>query len=417
VSGAARGLLGSEILKVAAQIRSLVAKGQRVCNLTVGDFSPAEFPIPEGLRDRIAEALRAGETNYPPPDGVPELRQAVQRLYARSLGLQYPLESIVIASGARPIVYGTYRTVVDPGEVVVYPVPSWNNQYYVYMVGAVGVPVVTTPEQGFMPTAEQLRPLLPRTRLLALGSPLNPTGTMFAPEQLREVCLAVVAENRARQKDGRPPVIVLYDQIYWVLTFGSARHVTPVGLVPEIAPYTVFVDGISKAFAATGLRVGWGVGPPSIISRMRDLIGHTGAWAPRPEQVASARFLADGPAVERYSAQIRKGVDGRLELLHHGLMAMRSRGLPVSAIAPQGAIYLSAQFDLIGRGGIRTNEDIRQLLLERAGFAVVAFQAFGLPDESGWFRLSVGAVSEADIREVLPRLEAALRAVVDASAA
>ncbi|HZJ52839.1 MAG TPA: aminotransferase class I/II-fold pyridoxal phosphate-dependent enzyme, partial [Myxococcaceae bacterium] len=134
----ARGLMGSEILKVAAEIRALVAKGQKVCNLTVGDFSPREFPIPAELRDLISEALRAGETNYPPADGMPELRQAVQRFYARGLGLSYPLDSIVIASGARPIVYGTFRSVVDPGDVVVYPVPSWNNNYYVYMTGAKG---------------------------------------------------------------------------------------------------------------------------------------------------------------------------------------------------------------------------------------------------------------------------------------
>lgn len=416
VSGMARGLMGSGILKVAGEIRELVAKGQKVCNLTVGDFSPKEFPIPTALRDLIGEALRAGETNYPPADGMPELRQAVQRLYARSLGLHYPLESIVIASGARPIVYGTYRSVVDPGDVVVYPVPSWNNNYYVHMVGATGAVVPTHPEQGFMPTVEQIRPHLPRARFLCLGSPLNPTGTMFAADRLKAVCEAVVEENLERKHGGRPPVIVMYDQIYWVLTFGGAKHVTPVGLVPEMAPYTVFVDGISKAFAATGLRVGWGVGPPSIISRMKDLIGHTGAWAPRAEQVASARFLADTPAVEKYLDEMRRGVDSRLETLHDGLMEIRSRGLPVSDIAPQGAIYLSVRFDLIGRKGIRTNEDIRKLLLERAGFAMVPFQAFGLEEETGWFRCSVGAVSEAEIREVLPRVEAALRTVVDAAA-
>src|SRR5262249_25839843 len=251
---------------VAAEIRTLVSKGQKVCNLTVGDFSPREFPIPTGLRDLIGEALRAGETNYPPADGIPELRHAVQRFHARAFGLQYPLESIVIASGARPIVYGTFRTVVDPGEVVVYPVPSWNNHYYVQMIGAKDASVPTHPEQGFMPTVDQLRPLLPTARLLCLGSPLNPTGTMFAAEQLQHVCEAVVEENLARKRAGRPPLIVMYDQIYSVLTYGDARHVTPVGLVPEMAPYTVFVDGISKAFAATGVRVGWGIGPPSIIS-------------------------------------------------------------------------------------------------------------------------------------------------------
>jgi aspartate aminotransferase len=416
VSGMARGLMGSEILKVAAEIRTLVTKGQKVCNLTVGDFSSREFPIPTELRELIGEALRAGETNYPPADGMPELRQAVQRLYARSLGLSYPLESIVIASGARPIVYGTFRSVVDPGDVVVYPVPSWNNNYYVYMVGAKGEVIPTSSEQGFMPTVDQIRPYLSRARLLCLGSPLNPTGTMFAAEQLKAVCEAIVEENSERKHAARPPIIVMYDQIYWVLTYGEAKHVTPVSLVPEMAPYTVFVDGISKAFAATGVRVGWGVGPPSIISRMKDLIGHTGAWAPRAEQVASARFLENVPAMERYLAEMRRGVESRLRILHQGLMELRSRRLPVSAIAPQGAIYLSVRFDLIGRKGIRSNEDIRKLLLERAGFAMVHFQAFGLEEESGWFRCSVGAVSEAEIREVLPRVEAAVRSVVDAAA-
>jgi aspartate aminotransferase len=416
VSGMARGLTGSEILRIAGEIRTLVSKGAKVCNLTVGDFSPREFPIPTVLRDNISEALHAGETNYPPADGMLELRQAVQRFYARSLGLQYPLESIVIASGARPIIYGTFRTVVDPGDVVVYPVPSWNNNHYVYMTGAEGVVIPTSAEHGFMPTADQLRPHLSRARLLCLGSPLNPTGTMFTAEQLKAVCEAVVEENQGRRRAGQPPLLVMYDHIYWVLTFGEARHVTPVGLVPEMAPYTVFVDGISKAFAATGVRVGWGVGPPSIISRMKDLIGHTGAWAPRAEQLASARFMDDVAGVERYLVGMRRGVESRLQTLHHGLMELQKRGLPVSDTAPQGAIYLSVRFDLVGRGGLRSNEDIRKLLLERAGFAAVPFQAFGLQDETGWFRCSVGAVSEAEIREVLPRVEAALRSVVDAAA-
>jgi aspartate aminotransferase len=161
----------------------------------------------------------------------------------------------------------------------------------------------------------------------------------------------------------------MYDQIYWVLTYGGAKHVTPVGLVPEMAP----VHGVRRRHLQ-GLRGDrrprrLGRGPPSIISRMKDLIGHTGAWAPRAEQVASARFLENVPAMERYLVEMRRGIESRLETLHQGLMEIRSRGLPVSDIAPQGAIYLSVRFDLIGRKGIRSNEDIRKLLLERAGFA------------------------------------------------
>lgn len=408
----ARGLIGSEILKIAAEIRELTARGQTVCNLTVGDFSPREFPIPTGLRDEITRALAEGETNYPPSDGVLTLRHGIQRFYERELKLRVPVESILVAGGARPIIYAIFRAVLDEGDTVVYPVPSWNNNHYTYMAGARGIAVATSVDNGFMPTVEQLAPHMKDARLLALCSPLNPTGTMISPEALRSICELIVEENRRRKAEGRKPVIVMFDQIYWVLAFGRVPHVTPVHLLPEMAAYTVFVDGISKAFAATGVRVGWGVGPPSIISRMRDVLGHVGAWAPKPEQVAVARYLDDAAASHGFLVKMRKDVDERLEALHRGFTAMREAGLPVRSIAPQGAIYLSVQFDLIGKGGLKTNEDIRKLLLEKARFAVVPFQAFGLKEETGWFRLSVGAVSHDELREALPRVEAVLREVL-----
>ncbi|MCY1030451.1 aminotransferase class I/II-fold pyridoxal phosphate-dependent enzyme [Corallococcus sp. BB11-1] len=407
-----RGLVGSEILRIAAEIRELVARGTPVCNLTVGDFSPKEFPIPAGLRDQIGAALQAGETNYPPSDGVLELRQAVQRFYERSLGLKYPLEGILIAGGARPIIYAAYRAVLDPGDVVVYPVPSWNNNHYAHMLGARSVVVTTDAASGFMPTLAQLEPHLSTARLLCLCSPLNPTGTMVDPEALRAICERIVQENRAREGRGQKPLILMYDHIYWVLSFGGTKHVTPVELVPEMAPYTVFVDGISKAFAATGVRVGWGVGAPTLISRMRDVLGHVGAWAPKAEQVATARYLDDTQATEAFLTAMRSSVEARLEALHRGFARMKDAGLPVRAIAPQGAIYLSVQFDLVGRDGLTTNDAIRKRLLEKARFAMVPFQAFGLKEDTGWFRLSVGATSVAEIEDALPRVEATVREIL-----
>jgi aspartate aminotransferase len=274
--------------------------------------------------------------------------------------------------------------------------------------------VPTDPEHGFMPSLQQLAPFLKTARLLCLCSPLNPTGTMISPAALKEISEAVVAENRERAKSGRRPLILMYDQIYWVLAFGRVKHVTPIELVPEIAPYTVFVDGISKAFAATGVRVGWGIGPPSIIGRMRDILGHVGAWAPKAEQVAVARYLDDEKATGEFLQAMRTQVDARLEALFQGFEAMRARGLPVRAIAPQGAIYLSVQFDLVGKPGLPSNDAIRKLLLEKAQFGVVPFQAFGLKDETGWFRLSVGAASLKEIQEALPRVEAALKGALGA---
>lgn len=413
VSTMVRGLVGSEILRIAAEIRELVAKGNKVCNLTVGDFNPKEFPIPDGLRDQIGAALQGGETNYPPSDGVLDLRQAVQRFYERSLGLKYPLEGITIAGGARPVIYAIFRAVLDPGDVVVYPVPSWNNNHYAHMLGAKSVVVTTDAAAGFMPTLAQLEPHLSSARLLCLCSPLNPTGTMLDPEALRAICQRIVEENRAREGRGQKPLILMYDHIYWVLTFGK-KHVTPVELVPEMAPYTVFVDGISKAFAATGVRVGWGVGAPTLISRMRDVLGHVGAWAPKAEQVATARYLDDVPATEAFLTTMRQRVDQRLEALYKGFQRMKDAGLPVEAIAPQGAIYLTVRFDVVGKDGLATNDAIRKRLLEKARFAVVPFQAFGLQEDTGWFRLSVGATSVAEIEEAMPRVEATVREILEA---
>lgn len=411
VSTMARSLVGSSILTVAAEIRAMEAKGEKICNLTVGDFKPREFPIPPSLGDGVTAALKAGETNYPPSDGMLDLRQAVQKFYERGLGLKYPVESVVIAGGARPIIYGTYRAVLDPGDKVLYPVPSWNNNHYIHLMGARGVSVPTSPADGFMPTPEALAPHIPGARLLVLCTPLNPTGTMISPEALRTIAQMIVDENKARATRSEKPLILLFDQIYWQLSLGQSRHYTPIELVPEIAPYTVFVDGISKAYAATGLRVGWGVGPPSIVARMRDVIGHVGAWAPKAEQVATAKWLNDVPAGDAFLKEMRGQVEARLQALYQGLSEMGARGLPVKAIAPQGAIYLTVKFDLIGKAGLTKNEEIRKLLLERARFAVVPFQAFDFMDESGWFRLSVGAVSLKEIEEALPRLEAALKSV------
>jgi len=416
VSAMASRLVGSEVLRIAGEVRALVAEGRPVCDLTVGDFSPRQFPIPDRLREGIRDALDRGETNYPPSDGLPELREAVRRLYARELGLDYPLESVLIAGGARPLIYCLYRTLVDPGDRVVYPVPSWNNNHYAHLNGAIGQPVFCRPESRFMPTREQLLPLLPGARLLCLNSPLNPAGTAIDRGLLEGISEAVVAENEARTRRGERPLYLMYDHIYWMLTFGGTEHLTPPRLVPEVARYTVFVDGISKAFAATGLRVGYAVGPTDLVGRMSAILGHMGAWGPRPEQVATAAFLDDAASLQEWTRGFRHRVESRLERLHRGLQALGARGLPVESVAPQGAIYLAARFHPFGRRTpdgvvLETNEQVRRYLLESAAFAIVPFQAFGAIEEDGWFRLSVGAVGEGDIEAALPRLQAALEAL------
>lgn len=408
-------LVGSEILKIAGQVRARQARGESVVNLTVGDFKASQFPIPDVLRDGICDAYRAGETNYPPSNGLPELREAVVAFYSERLGLDYPVESVIVMGGVRPAIYGTYRTLLDPGEKLIYPVPSWNNNHYAWLVGAQGVPVTARRETNFLPTADDLAPYIRSARVLTLNSPLNPAGTAYSESEMEGIVRLVRNENTRRAASGERPVMLLYDHVYWMLTFGSVKHVTPVQIDPAMREFTIFTDGISKSFAATGVRVGWCVGPAGYMKPMSDILGHVGAWAPRAEQVATTKLLKNGAAIESYHAVMKKAVEDRLTALYAGFESMRKDGYAVESIEPQGAIYLSTRFNIIGRssagGVLDTNEKIREFLLSEASVAVVPFQAFGLKEESGWFRLSVGAVSMGDIAAMFPALRKAMDGV------
>jgi aspartate aminotransferase len=412
VSKMAGGLIGSEILKIGADIRAMIADGHSICNLTVGDFDPKYFPIPHSLRVGIESALNAGETNYPPSDGMMQLRKAVKTFYERRLGLDYPIESFIITSGARPAIYATYNVLIDEGDKVVYPIPSWNNNHYCHLSRATYETVTCHAKDSFLPTREILEGTLADAKLLSLCSPLNPTGTVFTREALEGICDLVIEENARRESNGRP-AFIMYDQVYWMLTFGDTKHYNPVSLRPELASNTIFVDGISKAFASTGVRVGWAVAPPDVANRMSNILGHIGAWAPRAEQVATATLLLDDDAIDGYHANMIIEIEARLNILHDGIRNLRDEGFPVDTIPPMGAIYLTAQFDLIGKRTtkgdvLNTNEDIRKYLLDEAKLAIVPFQAFGSQENTGWFRLSVGAVSTFDIESMLPRLRKAL---------
>ncbi|SFG73777.1 pyridoxal phosphate-dependent aminotransferase [Pontibacter chinhatensis] len=413
VSKMAQNLIGSEIIRVAGEVNAMIAKGEPICNLTIGDFNPSIYPIPEELRKGITKAYEQGHTNYPPANGVAVLRKAVVNFTQERLGLTYPENDILVAGGSRPLIYATYLALVDPGDKVVYPTPSWNNNHYCHLSGATPVEVKTRPENNFMPTAADVKPHLEGATMLALCSPLNPTGTMFSQKDLEEICDLVLEENRSR-REGEKPLYLLYDQIYWMLTFGQAEHYNPVSLRPEMRDYTIYIDGTSKCFAATGVRVGYAFGPTVVMDKMKSILGHVGAWAPKAEQMATAEFLQNPEAVDSFMNEFKPKVRESLNTLYNGFQELKAEGFAVDAIEPMGAIYLSAKIDLAGKTTpegkvLETSQDITFYVLHEAKLAVVPFSAFGSGKDLNWFRLSVGGASLEDIKASVGRLRKALQ--------
>jgi aspartate aminotransferase len=413
VSVKAKNLQGSEIIKLAGEINQKIKAGEQIYNLTIGDFNPQIFPIPALLKSYIIDAYENGETNYPPADGIQELKTAVLGFIRQYEQLEFANDEIMIAGGGRPLIYAIYQTLIDDGDKVLYPVPSWNNNHYCHLSDAQKIEIVTSPEHAFMPTAAELAPYIGEASMLALCSPLNPTGTTFSEEALRGICELVLKENEKRQAEKRKPLYVLYDQMYWMLTSEGIVHHNPVSLFPDMKRYTIFVDGISKSLSATGVRVGWSMGPANVIARMKSILGHIGAWAPKAEQVATARFLSNDAAVKEYLGVLLQKINFRFKEIYTGFETLKAKGYPVQVIAPEGAIYLTAQFALKGKVSaeghtIRTTEDITAYLLNEAKLAVVPFTAFGCETGTDWYRISIGTLKESDIPEMLAKLDAAL---------
>jgi aspartate aminotransferase len=405
----AERLEGSEILRLANKVRELNAAGNAIANYTVGDFMPGEFGIPDALRDAIVQAYMNGLTNYPPSMGMPELKKAICKYMHDFHQLTYAPEETMISGGARPVIFLTYASVVNPGEKAIFPVPSWNNNHYCKLLGIQPVPVEVSAKHNFLPDVDTIKPHLKDAYLLTLTSPLNPTGTMFSKEALSGICEALLEENTQRQQQGRRPCYLLYDQMYSLLAF-DRPHYIPTQLYPELRPWMIVADGASKWLAGTGIRVGWACGPKDLMMVMGNMLAHVGAWAPKPEQIGVSAMLNDTDATRSAVAALKDRVHDRLNRIFHAIMAMKAKGLKIDAIEPQGAMYLSVHIPLNGitlASGktLNTNFEIADWLLEEGSLALVPFQAFGVPAENGWFRLSIGGVTESDIQNSMMSLE------------
>ena len=406
-------LIGSEIVKLGGEIREKIRQGERIYNFTIGDFDPSIFPIPKELEDAIVEAYRKHFTNYPAAEGNLDLREAIHSFIKDEEGLDYGINEILVASGGRPLIYTVFRAICDKGDKIIYAVPSWNNNHYTHFVEGEHIVIEAKAENNFMPTADDIRPYVKEASLISLCSPQNPTGTTFRKEELEAICDMVIEENK-RRGDGQKKLYVMYDQMYWHLTYAGIKHYNPVSLRHEMRDYTIFIDAISKVFAATGVRVGWGMGPAPVISKMKAILTHIGAWAPMAEQKAVAYYLGNRDGIKKYLANFKNEIEERLRRIYNGFTLLKNEGLPVDAITPEAAIYLTIKIDLAGKKTtegkvLETQSDVTAYVLNAAGLAVVPFYAFGADRSSAWYRLSVGTCKKNEIEEMIGRLREALK--------
>ena len=389
----ARGIQPSATLAVDARAKALAAAGKDVVNFGVGE---PDFPTPPAATQAALEAIRDGFTKYTPAAGIGALRQAVADKLLRDNGLEYTPEEIVVSAGAKQSLYNAFQVLCEEGDEVLIPSPYWvTYPEQVRLCGGVPVFVETDERAGYRLDAAALEAkVTPRTRLLVLNSPSNPTGAVYPRETLEAVAEFVL----------RHDLWLISDEVYEKLVYHGARHVSPASLSPELKGRTVVVNGVSKAYAMTGWRIGFAAAPLPVAGAMADLQGHVTS---NPNSIAQKAALGALRGDAGAAAAMVAEFERRRDYMVGRLKAMPAFRTP----EPEGAFYVFPTLgDIVGRevGGrlIRDGGDLALALLESAGVAVVPGAAFGRPDA---VRFSY-ATSMDNIVKGLDRVERALAA-------
>ena len=362
----------SATLAAGAKARQLRAAGQTVYDFSLGE---PDFDTPKHICDAAAEAARKGQTHYTPAGGTAEVKAAIARWYKRQYGYEFGVENVIVSNGAKHSIHNALAATVGPGDEVVIPAPYWvSYSDLVSMTGAAPVLVHTAAAGGFKMTPDQLRAALtPRTRLLMLNSPNNPTGAVYTRAELEALVDALQDTDAA----------ILSDEIYEQLTYGDAKPTCTALLRPWLRDRTITVSGASKSYAMTGWRMGWAIGPPAVVKAMDTIQSQETSC---PSSVSQAALIAalDGP--QECVATMRAEFAARRELTVGRLKTMPGIALPV----PDGAFYaffdVSAHFGkTFGGKPVTDSMTFCAALLEQAHVNLVPGAAFGA---EGFARMS-----------------------------
>ncbi len=385
--------LANAVLPSATMAAANKAKQMKADGLTVFDFSLGEpdFPTPAHIRAAAIKAMDAGQTRYTNASGTPELRKAIAAWYQQTYGIHYTPEQVVVSNGAKHSLYNALAATVGPFDEVIIPTPYWvSYSDMVDMTGAKSVLVPTTLDSGFKMTPHQLRDAItPRSKLLMLNSPSNPTGTVYTKSELEAIADVVLEKN----------LIVLSDEIYEKLIFGSAQATCFATLRVGLADHTITVSGASKTYAMTGWRIGWALGPAHVIKAMGNVQSQqTGCPCSISQAAALAALNGDQECIEKMRVEFQARRD---------LVCSRLQKIPgIRCRVPEGAFY--AFFDVSAHFGrcidgkhVTDSVSFCNAALESAHVCLVPGSAFGA---EGYVRLSY-ATSRDQLEGGLDSLE------------
>ncbi len=375
----------SATLAITARAKALRAAGKDVVGLGAGE---PDFDTPDHIKDAAIKAINDGFTKYTPVEGTAELRRAICDKFKRENGFDYSPEEILVSCGGKQSFYNLAQAILDPGDEVIIPAPYWVS-YPDMSILAGGVPVIVDAgaDQSFKITPAQLEAAItPRTGLFVINSPSNPTGMSYTGEEL-----AALGEVLRRH----PQVVIATDDMYEHIRWSSEPFVNILNVCPDLAPRTLVLNGVSKAYSMTGWRIGYAAGPADIIKAMKKIQGQSTSNPTSISQVAAQAAL-EGP-------QDCITIMGAAFKERHDYVVNRLNGMAgIECLPTDGTFYVfpKVQGLIDAIDGVKDDLELAEYLIEQAGVALVPGSAFGL---GGHVRISI-ATSMANLEKALDRI-------------